>query len=172
MRAHLNIRDENPDDIDVISEVTAAAFRDVAVSNQTEQFVIAALRADGALAVSLVGELDGRLVAHIAFSPVTMSDGTADWYGLGPVSVLPEYQRQGIGGALIEAGLSRLQTLDARGCCLVGHPGYYTRFGFENAEGLVHEGVPPEAFFVRSFDGQLPQGRVEFHAGFRATGPG
>jgi putative acetyltransferase len=100
-----------------------------------------------------------------------MSDGTADWYGLGPVSVLPQYQRQGIGSALIEAGLSRLQALGARGCCLVGHPGYYTRFGFENVAGLVHEGVPPEAFFVRSFDGRLPQGSVEFHEGFRATGP-
>ena len=58
-----------------------------------------ALRAAEALTVSLVAELDGRVIGHIAFSPVAISDGTQDWYGLGPVSVLPEYQRQGIGEA-------------------------------------------------------------------------
>jgi putative acetyltransferase len=117
-----------------------------------------------------VAELDGRVVGHIAFSPVTMSDGSPDWYGLGPLSVLPAYQRQGIGGALIQEGLSRLKELGARGCCLVGHPGYYGRFGFRNPRGLGHEGVPEDAFFALSFDGHLPQGTVEFHEGFKATG--
>ena len=110
------------------------------------------------------------MVGHIAFSPVTMSDGTPGWYGLGPVSVLPEYQRQGIGGALIQEGLSLLKGLGARGCCLVGHPEYYGRFGFQNPRGLVHEGVPEDAFFAMSFDGHMPQGIVEFHAGFTAAG--
>lgn len=122
------------------------------------------------LAVSLVAEVDGRVVGHVAFSPVTISDGTRDWYGLGPVSVLPEYQRQGIGTTLVRAGLARLRDLHARGCCLVGHPGYYRRFGFENVPGLVVEGVPQEVFFALPLDGQPPRGIVTFHDGFNAAG--
>ncbi|MCB0023597.1 MAG: N-acetyltransferase, partial [Caldilinea sp.] len=125
--------------------VTVDAFETLAISNHTEQFIVEALRAAGALTVSLVAEVDGRVVGHIAFSPVTMSDGTVGWYGLGPVSVLPAYQGMGIGGALIVEGLARLRKLGARGCCLVGHPGYYGRFGFEHVDGLAYEGVPPEA---------------------------
>jgi putative acetyltransferase len=110
------------------------------------------------------------MVGHIAFSPVTISDGSSNWYGLGPVSVLPEYQRRGIGGALIREGISRLKSLGARGCCLVGHPGYYGRFGFRNTAELTLEGVPAEVFFALSLDGRMPQGVVGFHAGFMADG--
>lgn len=164
------IRDEAGDDAAVITDVTVAAFESLEISNQTEQFVIEALRSAGALTLSLVAEVDGRVVGHIAFSPVAVSDGTEDWYGLGPVSVLPVYQRLGIGAALIREGLRRLKGLDARGCCLVGHPQYYRRFGFENVAGLVHPGVPGEVFFALSFDGSLPQGEVTFHEGFGADG--
>lgn len=87
------IRSETSDDVSAIAEVTAAAFKTLAISNQTEQFIIAALRAAKALTVSLVAEVEGRVVGHIAFSPVTISDGSPDWYGLGPVSVLPQCQR-------------------------------------------------------------------------------
>ena len=170
MRDEVLIREENPADVSDISEVTEAAFRTLAISNHTEQFIISALRAANALTISLVAELEGRVVGHIAFSPVTISDGCANWYGLGPVAVLPEYQRQGIGTSLIQEGLSRLKGLNAQGCCLVGHPGYYKRFGFKNIPGLVHEGVPEEVFFALSFDGHVPQGVVVFHEGFRADG--
>jgi putative acetyltransferase len=97
-----------------------------------------------------------------------MSDGTQDWYGLGPVSVHPDLQRKGIGKALIKEGLSRLKGL--KGCYLVGHPQYYRQLGFENVEGLIHERVPPQIFFVLSFDGNIPQGHVVFHEGFKASG--
>jgi len=164
------IREETKADVAVITEVTIAAFESMEISNHTEQFIIDALRCARALTLSLVAEVDGRVVAHIAFSPVTISDGGKDWYGLGPVSVLPEYQRRGIGKALIQEGLSRLRRLSAKGCCLVGHPQYYRKFGFENVDGLVHEGVPHEAFFALSFDGHFPQGHVMFHEGFKANG--
>ena len=164
------IKDEAESDTAVISEVTAAAFGPLEISNHTEQFIIEALRSAGALALSLVAEVDGRVVGHIAFSPVAISDGTNGWYGLGPVSVLPMYQRVGIGKALIQEGLSRLKDLGANGCCLVGHPQYYRKFGFENVTGLVHEGVPQEVFFALSFDGHFPQGHVMFHEGFKANG--
>ena len=164
------IRNETDADVTTIADVTVAAFKTLEISNHTERFIIEALRAGKALTLSLVAEVDGRVVGHIAFSPVTISDGTQNWYGLGPVSVLPEYQRKGIGKALIREGLSRLKDLSAQGCCLVGHPEYYRRFGFENVPGLVHEGVPQEVFFALSFDGRCPQGTVTFHEGFEADG--
>ncbi len=83
------IRDETEGDAAAITDVTVAAFESMEISNHTEQFIIEALRAAGALSVSLVAEVDGRVVGHIAFSPVRISDGTDGWYGLGPVSVLP-----------------------------------------------------------------------------------
>jgi len=170
MASKFVVRSEAETDRSAISEVTIAAFQSLEISNHTEHFIVAALRAARALAVSLVAEVDGRVVGHVAFSPVTISDGTRDWYGLGPVSVLPEFQRQGIGTALVREGLSRLEKMKARGCCLVGHPEYYRRFGFENVTGLEHEGVPPEVFFALSFDGHVPQGTVEFHEAFKADG--
>jgi len=170
MNPNILIRDETKADVSAIIDVTVSAFRTLEISHHTEQFIIEALRAARALTVSLVAEKNGRVAGHIAFSPVTISDGTRDWYGLGPLSVLPECQRQGIGKALVREGLSRLKAINARGCCLVGHPDYYRKFGFMNTPGLVHEGVPPEVFLALSFDGHIPRGTVVFHEGFRADG--
>jgi putative acetyltransferase len=170
MNPKIVIRNEMDDDVSTITEVTIAAFKTLAISNHTEQFIIEALCAADTLTVSLVAEVNGRVIGHVAFSPVTISDGTPNWYGLGPVSVLPEHQRQGIGKALIWEGLSRLKDLNARGCCLVGHPDYYKKFGFRNIPGLMLEGVPQEVFFTLSFDGHTPQGTVTFHEGFKADG--
>ena len=162
------IRKETTSDIEAITQVTIAAFRTLTISNHTEQFIIKALRAAGALTLSLVAEIDGRVVGHIAFSPVTISDGTKDWYGLGPVSVLPEYQKQGIGKSLINEGLSSLKELSGQGCALVGDPNYYKRFGFKNFPELVHEGIPQEVFLALPFNEKVPQGTVVFHEGFSA----
>jgi len=170
MNPKILIRNETDADVSAITEVTVAAFKTLAVSNHTEQYIIAALRAAGALTLSLVAEAEGRVIGHIAFSPVTISDGTRNWYGLGPVSVLPAYQRQGVGKALIREGLARLKAMNARGCCLVGHPDYYRKFGFTNMPGLVLEGVPQAVFFALSFDGHTPQGTVAFHEAFKADG--
>jgi len=162
------IRDEKCSDFEAITEITLGAFQDLAVSRHTEQFIIHALRKAGALTISLVAEIDGQVVGHIAFSPVTMSDGTVGWYGLGPISVVPRLQRQGIGKALMREGLSRLRALGAKGCALVGDPNYYVKFGFKNAPGLIHEGIPQEVFFVLTFDSVIPRGKVEFHEAFKA----
>ena len=170
MNQKIVIRNERDADANAIAEVTAAAFETLEISNHTEQFIIEALRAAGAIKVSLVAELDGRVIGHIAFSPVTISDGTANWYGLGPISVLPELQRHGVGKALIREGLSRLKEMGSGGCCLVGHPEYYVKFGFQNMPGLMLDGVPPEVFFGLSFDGHIPQGSVAFHEAFMTDG--
>jgi putative acetyltransferase len=170
MQTQLMIRDETSADIDAITGVTVAAFATLEISQHTEQFIVAALRAANALTVSLVAAVDGCVVGHIAFSPVSISDGTEGWYGLGPVSVHPHFKRKGIGKALIHAGLSRLKELKAKGCCLVGHPQYYRQFGFANSEELTLPGVPPEVFFALSFDGHVPRGQVTFHDAFKAKG--
>lgn len=165
------IRDEREADVGAIRDVTIAAFNTLEISNHTEQFIIEALRAAGALSISLVAEVDDRIVGHIAFSPVTIADGSVDWYGLGPLSVLPDYQRRGIGKALVHEGLSRLKALGARGCCLVGHPEYYRKFGFRSVPGLVVEDVPPEATLALSFDGHIPHGAITFHEAFQLDVP-
>ena len=163
------IRKETAADIEAINQVTIAAFRTLPISNHTEQFIINALRAANALTLSLVAEIDGQLVGHIAFSPETISDGRLDWYGLGPVSVLPEYQRQGIGKSLIQEGLLLLKRLGGQGCVLVGDPNYYKRFGFKNIPSLVYEGIPQEVFLALPFNEKTPQGIVVFHKGFLAN---
>ena len=117
-----------------------------------------------------MAEVDGRVVGHIAFSPVTISDGTTHWYGLGPISVLPEYQSQGIGKSLINKGLSMLKDSGGRGCALVGDPNYYTPLGFRNYPELVYESVPQEFFLALPFTEKVPQGIVKFHEGLMAEG--
>lgn len=157
-------------DFEAITEVTIAAFNTLPISNHTEQFIIKALRAAGVLTISLVAEIDDQIVGHIAFSPVTISDGSTDWYGLGPVSVLPKYHRQGIGKSLINKGLDLLKDLEAQGCVLVGDPNYYKKFGFQNYPDLIHEGIPQEVFIALPFSERIPKGIVVFHEGFLATG--
>ena len=82
MNPNIIVRDETDADVRAIAEVTIAAFKTLEISNHTEQFIIEALRAVKALTLSLVAEVDGHVVGHIAFSPVTISDGTMHWYGL------------------------------------------------------------------------------------------
>ncbi|MDD5168327.1 MAG: N-acetyltransferase [Syntrophales bacterium] len=162
------IRKETISDIEAISEVTIAAFETLAISNHTEQFIIKALREAQALTISLVAESDGQVVGHIAFSPIAISDGSLNWHGLGPISVLPKYQKQGIGKSLISEGFSLLKDLGGTGCALVGDPAYYQQFGFRNIPGLIHEGIPQEVFLALPFDKEIPQGTVTFHEGFWA----
>lgn len=163
------IRPETGADIASIDALTRKAFEVHPISRHTEQFIIKALRTDGALTVSLVAETGGRRVGHIAFSPVTISDGSAGWFGLGPISVLPEFQRQGVGTRLMRAGLEAIRRdHQAKGCVLAGDPGFYGRFGFRADPGLRLEGVPPQYFLTLGFDGNRASGDVAFHPAFAA----
>jgi predicted N-acetyltransferase YhbS len=101
------IRNEIESDIQAISEITKAAFENHPYSNQTEEFIVNALRDANALTISLVAVAGTKIVGHIAFSPVTISDGSLGWYGLGPISVLPELQKQGIGKSLVREACPR-----------------------------------------------------------------
>ena len=166
---HLHIRQERPQDISTITALTAAAFASQEHSSHTEQFIVNALRRSQQLTISLVAVLDEDIVGHVAASAVTISSGAQGWFGLGPISVWPDRQGQGIGSALMQAALAELQQLGAMGCVVLGDPGYYSRFGFAVHPGLELPGVPPQYFQALSFGTALPQGTVQYHAAFEAT---
>lgn len=168
VRADFGLRAERQGDADVIRALTAAAFRDVPYSSHTEQFIVDALRRAGALSVSLVAEIAGEVIAHVAVSPVSIADGCKGWYGLGPISVRPLHQRQGVGTALMQAALQQLRDTGAKGCVVLGGPAYYGRFGFRVCAGLVLPGVPPAYFLALAFGAELPQGEVRYHPAFDA----
>lgn len=166
---NLHIRHERPHDISTITALTAAAFASQEHSSHTEQFIVNALRRSQQLTISLVAVLDEDIVGHVAASPVTISSGAQGWFGIGPISVWPDRQGQGIGSALMQAALAELQQLGAMGCVVLGDPGYYSRFGFAVHAGLELPGVPPQYFQALSFGTALPQGTVQYHAAFEAT---
>jgi len=166
----MNIRKEQPSDVQSIHEVTISAFLEAPHTDHTEQFIVNALRESGALSISIVAEDAGNVVGHVALSPVTVSNGTDSWYGLGPISVLPDNQGMGIGSKLMNAAIQELENIKAKGCVLLGDPNYYHRFGFKPREGLVLREVPPEYFQVLLLQGDLPQGDVTYHESFSAKG--
>ncbi|HWV66334.1 N-acetyltransferase [Chitinophaga sp.] len=163
------IRREEPSDIVAIDEVTKAAFAVAAYSSGTESFIIKALRANGQLTVSLVAEEEGVLIGHIAVSPVIISSGSEGWFGLGPVSVSPSKQGSGVGSGLTRAAIDALRELHAAGCVVLGEPSYYGRFGFRSDDRLQYLHAPAEYFQVQSFEGEIPEGTVEYHDSFNVT---
>lgn len=160
------IRTEQPTDIPGIHQLTAAAFAPKSFSDGSEPKVIDDLRIIGDLALSLIAEQDSLLLGHVAFSPVTVSELNTKWYGLGPISVTPDLQHQGIGSALINEGLNILRGKGAGGCVLVGDPNYYCKFGFKSDGKLHCAGFPDEHVQWISFDGQNPTGQLFFSAAF------
>jgi len=164
----LQIRTETAKDTESITRVTERAFKAHPHSDQTEHFIILALRRAAVLSLSLVAEQDNQVIGHVAFSPVQFSDGSLNWYGLGPVAVLPELQGRGIGKALIERGLSDLRAMGAEGCVLLGDPDYYGRFGFRSRPDCIYEGVPQEYFQSLTFEQRPATGKVTYHEAFSA----
>ncbi|MBW8446085.1 MAG: N-acetyltransferase [Arenimonas sp.] len=162
----MRIRPESAGDEAAIGALTAAAFAGHPHSDGSEPQIIERLRRLGKLTLSLVAEDDGKIVGHVAFSPVTLSGGEGGWYGLGPISVAPGRQRGGIGSTLIKTGLAKLEAQGASGCALVGEPAYYNRFGFTARPELTTMGVPPEYFLVLPLHGGAPSGMVAFHPAF------
>ncbi|MFR0690425.1 GNAT family N-acetyltransferase [Enterobacterales bacterium AE_CKDN230030158-1A_HGKHYDSX7] len=164
-----DIHPERPSDAAIIRQVTEAAFAVAEHSDGTEGAIVDALRAAGALSVSLVATVAGEVVGHVAFSPISLDGTDQNWYGLGPVSVRPDLHGLGIGAALIRAGLEQLKELGARGCVVLGDPRYYPRFGFAQDPAIDFDGVPPEYFMALSLDGSTATGRVTYHPAFTAS---
>jgi putative acetyltransferase len=164
----MKIRKEAPSDAAAIEAVTIAAFKSAMHTNHAEQFIVEALRSSDQLTVSLVAENNGSVIGHVAVSPVTISSGTAGWYGLGPISVLPEHQGHGVGTQLMEHALTALRSLGAAGCVVLGEPSYYSRFGFSAEPSLALPDVPAEYFQALSLNSSLPSGTVSYHDSFAA----
>jgi putative acetyltransferase len=146
-----------------------AAFEGKPYAEGDEAELIDRLREKGDLTVSLVAEVDGELVGQVAFSPALPSDGSTNWFALGPVAVLPAHQRQGIGSRLVRAGLEAISELGGRGCILVGDPNYYTRFGFRRSPSNVPAGEPAEYFMMLVLSGSAPNGPIGFDPAFHSA---
>jgi putative acetyltransferase len=176
----VQIRRESPSDATQIHNLTRAAF-----PSPLEANIVKALRAANSLTLSLVAvvlddtitappESSSSLIGHVAFSPVTIAPacgtGAGQWVGLGPVSVLPSRQGQGVGGSLIRTGLAMLRAEGVQGCVALGNPDMYAKFGFESGKGLVLDNVPPQFFVSVVLDAQnCPVGKVTYHEAFTET---
>jgi putative acetyltransferase len=166
----IKIRDESPADIAEVRRVTTEAFHAAPHTSHTEQFIVDALRSAGKLTVSKVATHHDEVVGHVAISPITINAADRNWYGLGPVSVLPSHQRRGIGSALVMDALVVLSSTGAAGCVVLGDPAYYERFGFKATAGLTLPGVSPEHCMAVAFDSSVPSGTVAYHDAFNAQG--
>lgn len=162
----MNIRQESTADQEAVRRINIEAFKNHPVSRQTEHLIVEELRRAGALEVSLVAEEGGEVLGHIAFSRATVGGKDMGWRLLGPVAVLPEHQRRGLGSALVRAGLDELRKLGAAGCALVGDPAYYTRLGFRQCRGLSWPGVPEQYVLCLPLAEAEPEGELGCHPAF------
>lgn len=167
--ASLRIRDEGAADAPAIARLVTEALRLLPQSTGTEAAIVERLRADGALALSLVAEDGGRPVGYLAASAARVGMH-AGWGLIGPLAVLPSRHRQGIGSALMAEALRRLRAT-CRGAALVGDPAYYARFGFCAFPGLGVTGCPPEVVLALPFDGSAPCGELIHHPAFGLPQP-
>jgi putative acetyltransferase len=161
----LLVRPETPADIEAIRHINIVAFDDHPKSVHNEHLIVDALRDAGALQLSLVAEQDGKVVGHVAFSAASIG-GIGEWALLGPVGVLPQWQRRGVGSALIREGLETMRARGVRGCVLVGDAAYYRRFGFAQGVGVTCGGVPEEAILCLPMLGDTPSGELAYHLAF------
>lgn len=163
------IRDETADDVPAISRLVTEALLMLPQSTGTEAGIVEALRADGALVLSLVAEENDEVIGYLAASPARIGRHD-DWRLIGPLVVSPSRHRQGIGSALMAEALRRLRAT-SRGAALVGDPGYYGKFGFRAFPGLRVSGRPPEVVQALPFDGSEPRGELIHHPAFGLDQP-
>jgi putative acetyltransferase len=162
------VRPEQERDQSTVHSVTSSAF-----GTEAEADLVDVLRVEAQGVVSLVAELAGVVVGHIMFSPVSLSGCPAlAVMGLGPMSVAPAHRRIGIGTALVREGLVRCRQEGAVAVVVLGHPGYYPRFGFSPASrfGIDSEYDVPDNVFMAielapgALDGTT--GRIRYHLAF------
>jgi len=140
----IEIREERPDDVAAVRNLNRRAF-----GQDQESNIVDALRANGAALLSLVATLNDRVVGHIMYSPLTIG-GNVTGAALGPMAVLPEHQRQGIGSKLVKVGNQKLKDAGYPFIIVVGHADYYPRFGFKraNEHGITCEWDLPDDVFM------------------------
>ncbi len=154
------IRPETKADHQAIFEVTKVAFAPMPFGDERDAYLTGELRNTGDLLVSLVAEEKGQIIGHVAFSPATLPcDGR--WAALGPISVLPECQKKGIGSALAKEGLAQVQKMGFAGCVLIGNPAVYSAMGFTSG-ALTYRDMSPELVMGQAFADIEPKGEIVF----------
>ena len=155
MNQTVSIRKETPDDYDRVIELTEKAFETLEISDHNEGKLVDKLREAPTFIdeLSLVAELNGQIVGHILFTPIIIDNGLQQFQSLvlAPVSVLPEFQKLGIGGKLILAGHQKAKESGFHSIILIGHPEYYPRFGYKPAStwGIkTHYELPSDDVFM------------------------
>lgn len=164
------VREERPEDNESVREVNQLAF-----GSPTEANLVEELRRRGAVVLSLVAESDAQVTGHILFSPVVVHspDFRGSALGLGPMAVLPHYQRRGVGSLLVREGLRRCKAAGYSLVVVLGHPEYYPKFGFRPGHelGLCCEyTVPPEAFMALELvpcTVEVNQALITYHPAFQ-----
>lgn len=149
------IRKERSGDEEAIHDLTLVAFEPMTFSDGSEAPIIKSLRESGDLTLSLVAEENGKIIGHIAFSPV---------------SVWPDEQRRGIGKALILRGLGMLRGRGACGCALIGNPEIYSRAGFKSDDQLSYRNLDRGYVQRIVFAGPAPCGELKFAPAFEGEG--
>ena len=167
---HMNIRCETPADYAAVYRLVQTAFATAEHSDGKEQDLVAALRQSRSFvpALSLVAEIEGRLAGYILFTEIGIGNETA--LALAPLAVHPDFQRQGVGGRLIQCGHEAARALGYGACVVLGSAAYYSKFGYQEAAplGILPPfEVPSENFMaVALADKALPQGIVAYDAAF------
>jgi len=162
----MDVRIECLADIEAIEQVNFAAF-----NTEAEAKLVNGLRDEKVPGISLVAENDGEIVGHILFTEVTLQHDSSDLklMGLAPMAVLPEQQKNGVGKRLVKAGLAQCRAQGCDGVFVLGHPGYYPKFGFLPA--VKHQfqselDVPDEVFMLLELSTEKlsgKQGIIQFH---------
>ncbi len=175
----VRIRREQPGDEVAIREVTSLAFESSEFGHNGEAGLVEKLRSQNAVSISLVAECDARIVGHILFSPATIewSCRRCEGLGLAPLSVIPEFQRNGIGSRLMKEGLAAAAESSTEFVIVLGHPEFYPKFGFAPASATnvacEFDDVPDEAFMIRWFKQPSSgdaQGVARYHPVFATLG--
>ncbi|MFQ1702407.1 GNAT family N-acetyltransferase [Loktanella agnita] len=165
------IRPETDRDINLIRALTDVAFAPMPYGDGTEGASIDQMRIDGDLTLSLVAEDGGEIIGHVAFSPAQISEATGDWYGMGPISVRADRQKQGIGTRLAHEGLAQLKTRGAAGCVLIGRPAVYGPMGFVSDSNLTHGKLDRVLVQYITLNDVPPKGEVTFAPALQQDDP-
>jgi len=158
------IRNEEPGDIKGIRRVNVEAFE-----TKDEADLVDAIREEGAFVKSMVAVSDNEIIGHILFTPVTLNGFNIKILGLGPLSVLPSHQRDGVGTLLVKAGLKECKSIGAEAVVVLGYNEFYTQFGFTPSTeyGIKSEyDVPSEVFMVRELNKGAMAGKsgtIKYH---------